>query len=80
MIEAGDTQCGSMRINGKVKWYNSVKGYGFIKVDGKDKDVFFHAKNWNLVGRGMLPVEGEPLNFTLNQGDKGEFASDIQRG
>ena len=69
-----------MRINGTVKWYDQTKGYGFIKVDGRDKDIFFHAKNWNPVGRGAMPVDGEKLSFLLNEGPKGAFASEIQRG
>ena len=28
---------------GKVKWFNSKKGYGFIKENGTDKDIFLHV-------------------------------------
>ena len=68
-----------MKISGIVKWFDSTKGYGFIKVDGRDKDVFFHAKNWNPVGKGQLPVEGETLTFTESMGPKGLFAESISR-
>ena len=66
-------------ISGKVKWYDQVKGYGFIQVDGREKDIFFHAKVWNKVAQGSLPVEGETVNFLLTEGPKGAFASEIKR-
>ena len=32
-----------MSLTGKIKWYNSKKGYGFVERDDKEKDVFIHA-------------------------------------
>ena len=67
------------QISGSVKWFNKDKGYGFITVDGQVKDVFFHAKQWNAAASGSLPVEGETLKFTVAQGPKGPFATNILR-
>jgi cold shock protein len=64
---------------GQVKWYDQVKGYGFIKVDGREKDIFFHAKQWNLAALNSLPVDGETLHFTIEEGPKGAFAKEIVR-
>lgn len=66
-------------LSGKVKWYNADKGYGFIQVDGREKDIFFHAKQWNSSGITGLPIEGELLNFVVDQGPKGDFATTISR-
>ena len=42
-----------MSLKGKIKWYNSKKGYGFIEREDKEKDVFVHssaarAANWRI--------------------------------
>ena len=68
-----------MKISGKVKWYDQVKGYGFIKVEGREKDIFFHAKHWNAAALNSLPVDGETIHFTVEDGPKGEFATSIAR-
>ncbi|HWD20511.1 MAG TPA: cold shock domain-containing protein [Verrucomicrobiae bacterium] len=51
-------------MTGKVKWYNSQKGYGFISVAAAHgaEDVFVHAKDVRAAGR-----------VTLNQGEQVSF-------
>ena len=65
-----------MSINGKVKSFNSTKGYGFIARDDKEKDVFVHlsaakAANLNL-------NEGDALTFEVEIGEKGPSAVNLQ--
>lgn len=65
--------------NGVIKWYNGTKGYGFIKVEGREKDIFFHAKQWNTAAMKTPPVEGEKLTFTIVDGPKGAYATNLVR-
>jgi CspA family cold shock protein len=62
-------------MQGKVKWFNSQKGYGFI--EGQDgKDVFAHHSQ--ISGSGFKNLEeGQDVEFTVAQGPKGLQAENI---
>lgn len=68
-----------MKIDGKVKFFDKTKGYGFIVVQGREKDVFFHAKHWHQAGYQTPPLDGETLQFSVIDGPKGAYAIDIAR-
>ncbi len=54
------------------------KGFGFIKVDGMDKDLFFHSKE--LVGVNFDDLrEGEKVQFEVGEGPKGPNATQVSR-
>jgi CspA family cold shock protein len=63
------------RTNGTVKWFNEEKGYGFIsQMDGPD--VFVHHSEIQATGFRTLR-EGDKVEFTVTQGQKGKQASSV---
>lgn len=54
------------------------RGFGFIKPDEGDKDVFFHARSLVDVMYDDLR-EGDAVTFTLEEGPKGPAAVDVRR-
>jgi CspA family cold shock protein len=67
-----------MSIQGKVKWFNATKGFGFIERDDKEKDVFVHVSAVRDAGMNGL-VEGQALTFDIEEGPKGPNAVGLQK-
>jgi len=63
-------------MTGKVKWFNSEKGYGFITTD-EGQDVFAHYSQIQKDGFKTLD-ENERVSFEVVDGDKGPQASNIE--
>lgn len=61
-------------MNGKVKWYNEEKGYGFIETE-EGKDVFVHRSGISQATRRLN--EGDEVSFELKQGDRGPSAVNV---
>ena len=65
-------------MNGKVKWFNGAKGYGFIEREDKEKDVFIHMSALRDAGMKGLE-EGQALTFDIEEGPKGPNAVNLQK-
>ena len=63
----------------KIKWFDQVKGYGFLIVEGQPKDVFVHIKQLKASGFSVAPSESDSLTCTVNDGEKGLFATNIAK-
>ena len=62
---------------GKVKWFNNVKGYGFIGRDD-GPDVFVHYSG--ILGDGYRTLtEGDSVEFEIVQGPKGLQAANVEK-
>jgi len=63
---------------GKVKWFNSKKGFGFIVGSDNEGDIFVHYSSIQGDGYKSL-VEGEDVQFEIIQGPKGLQAHNVLR-
>ncbi|MEX0967717.1 MAG: cold shock domain-containing protein [Bacteroidia bacterium] len=59
--------------NGTVKFFNSTKGYGFIKDDATDEEIFVHAS-------GLIDEvkQGDQVTFETTEGRKGTNAINVR--
>ena len=67
-----------MSTNGKVKWFNPTKGFGFIAREDNEKDVFVHISAVRNAGMSSLD-EGQAITFEIEDGPKGPNAANLQK-
>lgn len=62
-------------MKGVVKWFNDVKGFGFIEADGGE-DIFVHFSGIEMSGRKTLK-EGDKVEFDSVNSEKGPKAERV---
>ena len=60
--------------NGKVKWFNSQKGYGFIEPEEGSQDVFVHISAVKAAGMDGLS-DGQAVSYELETGQNGKTSA-----
>ncbi|NCO28499.1 MAG: cold-shock protein [Caldiserica bacterium CG02_land_8_20_14_3_00_36_38] len=72
------------RLTGKVKWFNSQKGFGFIVPDNGSKDLFVHysgikSESYKSLQEGQRVElqEGQRVEFEIENSDKGARAVNV---
>jgi cold shock protein len=62
--------------NGKVRWFNNKKGYGFLQKDSDGKDIFIHYSAITMEGYKTLKTN-DVVSFDVVQGEKGPMAANV---
>ena len=63
-------------MKGTIKWFNNVKGYGFIIPDDEDGELFAHYSSVIMDGFKTLKAK-QPVTFQVAKGEKCKYAVNI---
>lgn len=67
-----------MLQQGKIKFFDSQKGFGFIDPDEGNKDIFVHRNNVEDLGYDQGFEDGEPVEFETEETPKGLSAINVR--
>ena len=77
-VRRSDDEEKKKRLNGTVLWFNDAKGYGFIKREDNEKDIFVHFSSIQNSSLKYLK-KGDQLTFQVDYSDKGLSAINLQK-
>lgn len=67
-----------MAAQGSVKWFDNRKGYGFLRCDDCEEDIFVHYSN--IDGDGFKSLrDGDMVAFEVEEGNKGLHAVGVHK-
>jgi len=67
------------RVVGGVEWFDNDRGYGFIRIEGTDRDIFVHKSDVLESGGTRRLESGDRVEFRLEEGPKGLQAKNVIR-
>lgn len=67
-----------MPQQGKIKFFDAQKGFGFIDPDEGNKDIFVHRNNVEDLGFDQGLEDGESVEFEVEETDKGLSAINVR--
>jgi cold shock protein len=65
-------------VRGKVKWFNSQKGWGFLSPEDGNLDVFVHYSKIDMEGYRNLK-DNQEVMFEIEEGEKGPIAVNVRK-
>ncbi len=63
-------------MKGEVVWFNDSKGFGFIRPDSGDKDIFVHFSAIRMEGYKSLK-QGDKVVYEVARNEKGPIAIEV---
>ncbi|MBA3324679.1 MAG: CspA family cold shock protein [Rhodobacteraceae bacterium] len=77
LLDPANGQAAGPLLPARVKWFDRVKGFGFVNVYGKSEDVFLHMETLRQFGYGEV-VAGDVLAVRVTAGPRGPMVYEVR--